>query len=199
MPDEPTDADRAAMLAAIGDVMLSEPAKAKLLDGLWGIHVSSEAERRMERFSDRKARLRNRDALKSTLSRALEVLSDEVAFFDVWDGFPGEIFAAAKEIENIMAGMRRILDVAEAFNPIPSRKGRGEEQFRTYIARQQDFQLVELLESVDLRVGATGGNGGPGSRLMARLRTWLEHPRQTVRVQSPDTAKRVIRGARRRR
>jgi hypothetical protein len=181
---------RAAMLAAVGDVMLSESTKAKLLDGLWRIHADSEAERRMERFSDRKARLRNRDALKSALSRALEVLSDDVAFFDVSDGFSGDVLAAQKEVEETMA---RMLKAVEEFEPIPSRKGRGEERFRTYLARQQDFQLVELLERVGVHAGATGGAGGPGSRLMARLRAWLQHPDQAVRVQSADTAKRAIR------
>jgi hypothetical protein len=191
MRNEPSEADRAAMLAAIGDVMLSESAKAKLLDGLWRIHADSEAERSMERFSDRKARLRNRDALKSALSRALKVLSDEVAFFDVADGFSGDVLAAQKEVEETAARMRRMLKAVEEFEPIPSREGRGEEQFRTYLARQQDFQLVELFESVGVHAGATGGAGGPGSRLMARLRAWLQHL-----AQSADTAKRAIRRAR---
>ena len=72
-----------------------------------------------------------------------------------------------------------------AFDPDVGRKGRGEMQLRTELLRRAFFELIGSLESVGVRIGATGGKGGPGSRLLCRLiayATGSEPDPETVKV-----------------
>jgi hypothetical protein len=73
------------------------------------------------------------------------------------------------------------------FEPDPGRMGRGEPQLRTELLRQAFFELIELLESVGVRIGATGGKGGPGSRLLCRLIAYT-----TGTEPDPETVKALV-------
>jgi hypothetical protein len=152
-----SSADRERLLA-----ILSETAR----------HI--ETERQLDRYIDRSLRLRHRDALTAHLAPILKILADDVGWFDAMDWLTdchlGRIDAATIELKAFKSTAQRLLDGAKAFKPDVGRKGRGELQLRTELTRQAFFELIEALESVGVRVGATGGKGGgPGTRLLALL------------------------------
>ena len=73
---------------------------------------------------------------------------------------------------------RRLLDGAKAFEPDVGAQGRGELQLRTDLTRRAFYELIEALESVGVRVGATAARAArdtparPPHRLCGRLRGW---------------------------
>jgi hypothetical protein len=153
-------ADRKRVLAA-----LSETQRHIVLD------------RQYDRYGDRDWRLRNRNALKTHLSGTLKILDDEVGRFDAIDWLTdhhhqGDMTAGMLELGAFRATAQALLDGAITFDPGVGRQGRGELQLRTDLTRRAFFELIEALESVGVRVGATAGKrGGPGSRLLALLIT----------------------------
>jgi hypothetical protein len=132
-----------------------------------------KALRQEDRFGDRARRLRNRNVLKAHLAPILRVLDDDVGAFDAieWltDHHRGNVIAAMTELKVFCATGQRLLDGAVNFEPDPGRTGRGEPQLRTELVRQAFFELIEVLESVGVRVGASSSKGRPGSRLLVRL------------------------------
>jgi hypothetical protein len=135
-----------------------------------------ETERRNDRYGDRTLRLGNRVVLKTHLTTTLKVLEDDVAAFDaidcLTDHHRGDVTAAIAELKAFEDTARRLLRGAMAFDPDVGRAGRGELQLRTERTRQAFYELIEVLESFGVRIGATAGKrGGPGSRLLALLIT----------------------------
>jgi hypothetical protein len=163
----------AAICAEKAFAKLPNADRDRVLAGLFETKRNVESWRRQDRFGDHKLRVRNRDALKAHLAAILKVLDDEVAAFDAMDWLTdhhrGDMNAATFELKAFEKTARRLLDSAQAFKPDPSREGRGEPQLRVELVWQAFFALIELLERVNVRVGATSGKGGPGSRLLARL------------------------------
>jgi hypothetical protein len=193
----PSSADDAAMLGAIGDEEgFAHLSDRRFLDELFAVIEEIVYRRRSERLHNRARRLRGRDTLVRALARTLEVLNDAGVAFDAacsltyhyHDDFEGGL----DELRTFQAASRRLLTAAKAIEPAPSRASRGEEQFRTHIARQEEFLLISLLERYGIRVGATGGEGGPGSRLLARLLRLTGAGYKPT----PDTVKRRVRRAR---
>jgi hypothetical protein len=154
-------ADRKRLLAA-----LSETAR----------HI--EAERQSDRYIDRTLRLRHRNALKAHLSGTMKVLDNDVGWFDAMDWLTdhhhqGNVTAATIELRVFRATAQALLDGAIAFDPDVGRKGRGELPLRIDLTRRAFYALIETLEGVGVRVGATSAKqGGPGSRLLALLITY---------------------------
>jgi hypothetical protein len=165
------------LLAAISGekafLKLSPADRDRVLGALSETARKVELERRYDRYTDRDLRLRNRNALKVHLSGTLKTLADDVGEFDAidWltDHHRGDVTAAMVELRVFEDIAQRLLDGAIAFDPDVGRTGRGELQLRTELTRQAFFWLIEALESVGVKVGATGGKGGPGSRLLACL------------------------------
>jgi hypothetical protein len=152
---------------------LPATARTRVLAGLLETQRHIENERRYDRYGDRDLRLRNRDVLKAHLAPILRIIRDDVGGFDAMDWLTdchrGDVSAAMVELRAFEDTARRLLDGAMAFDPDVGRKGRGELQLRTELTRQAFYELIEVLEGVGVRVGATGGKGGPGSRLLALL------------------------------
>jgi hypothetical protein len=150
----------------------------RVLAALFGTRCHIEAERQSDRQSDRyidrTLRLRHRNALKAHLSRTLKILDDDVGWFDATDWLTdqhhqGDMTAAMVELRTFHATAQALLKGAMAFKPDVGRQGRSELQLRADLTRRGFFELIEALESVGVRIGATGGKGGPGSRLLALL------------------------------
>ena len=127
--------------------------------------------------------------MKAHLTRILEALDDRVGAFDAMDWLVGhhrgDISAAMHELQAFRETAQRLLDGAVAFDPGPGRTGRDEPQLRTELTRQAFFELIEILESVGVPVGATGGRAvqarvcSPASSLM---RSAFEVCLETVKV-----------------
>jgi hypothetical protein len=141
----------------------------RVLAGLFETTRSIEFERRQDRYGDRAPRLRNRDAMKTHLRPILKILDDDVGAFDAADwlvGYhQGYVFSAMAELKAFRETAQRLLAGAIEFEPWPFRAG----QLRTELMCRAFYELIETLESVGVHVGATGGKGGPGSRLLCRL------------------------------
>jgi hypothetical protein len=144
----------------------------RVLAGLPKTKHHIERMRQEDRFGDRGLRLRNRKVL-AHLAPILRVLDDDVGWFDAEDWLVrhhrGDLDSAMYELKAFCETGQRLLAGSRDFDPGPSRAGRGEPQLRVELVRQAFFELIELVESVGVRVGATGGKGGPGSRLLVRL------------------------------
>lgn len=155
---------------------LSRVERASLLAALSETKRHIDDERRNDRFIDRALHLRHRDAMKTHLTRILETISDNVGGFTAIDWLTdchlGSVSAAMVELRAFHATAERLLKGAMAFDPDVGREGRGLPQLRAELTRQAFHELLEALEAVDVRIGATGGKrGGPGSRLLALLIT----------------------------
>jgi hypothetical protein len=153
---------------------LSPADRGRLLAALSETQRHIDAERLYDRYGDRDLRLDNCDALKTHLTATLKVLADDVGAFDAVDWLTGhhrgDVTAAIVELRVFTHVAKRLLEGAIAFDPDPSRKGRGELQLRTDLTRRAFYELIEALESVGVRIGATSAKrGGPGSRLLALL------------------------------
>jgi hypothetical protein len=164
----------AAIRAEKAFLKLSAADRERLLASLSEARRSADNEQRYDRYIDRNQRIRNRDALKTHLAPILKILADEVGWFDAMDwltDYPlGRIDPAERELKAFENTARRFLDGAKAFKPDVGRKGRGEKQLRTELTWQAFHALIEALDDVGVRVGATGGErGGPGTRLLALL------------------------------
>jgi integrase len=165
----------AAIRAERAFARLPQADRDRVLAGLFETQRNIASIRRLDRYGDRVVRRRNRNAMKAHLAPILRVLDDGVAGADALDWLTdhhrGNVSAAISELQGFEATARRLLAGARAFEPDVGRKGRGERQLGVELTRQAFFELIELLESVSVRVGATSGKGGPGSRLLARLIT----------------------------
>jgi hypothetical protein len=163
----------AAIRAEKALAKLSPADRDRVLAGLFETKRKIENMRTEDRFGDRALRLRNRNAMRTHLAPILRVLDDDVGAFDAADWLighhRGQVFSAMDELKVFRETGRRLLAGAMDFDPDPSRAGRGEPQLRAELERQAFFELIELIESAGVRVGATSGKGGPGSRLLARL------------------------------
>jgi hypothetical protein len=148
----------------------------RVLAAMFEAQRKIQIERGYDRFIDRTLRLRLRNALKAHLTAALKTLDDPVCGWEAieWltDRHLGNVSAAMLELRAFERTARHLLDGAVAFEPDVGRKGRGEPQLDTELTRQAFYELIEVLESVGIRIGATGGKrGGPSSRLLALLIT----------------------------
>lgn len=148
--------------------------QARVLAGLFETQRHIKLEQCYDRYGDRDLRLGNRNALKTHLAPILRVLEDPVGGLDAMDWLTdhhqGDMTAAMAELRVFETTAQRLLEGAIAFDPDPGRTGRGELQLRTDLTRRAFYALIEVLESVGVRVGATSAKrGGPGSRLLALL------------------------------
>jgi hypothetical protein len=114
-----------------------------------------------------------RDSVSKGIRRGCARRDPSVGAFDALDWLTnrhsGFFSDAMHELGVFRDTGKQLLDSAEAFDPGPSRKDRGEPQLRTELTRLAFFELIELVESVGIHVGSTSGKGGPGSRLFACL------------------------------
>jgi hypothetical protein len=156
--------------------------RVRVLIGLFETARNIKSIRQLDRYGDPVLRRRKRNAMKAHLASILRVLGDGNVDDDDYDGVGaadaidwltdhhrGDVFAAISELQAFKTTARRLLAGARAFDPDVGRKGRGEPQLRAELVRLAFYELIELLESVDVKMGATSGKGGPGSRLLARL------------------------------
>jgi integrase len=168
----PSDEDALAAICAEKTFTKLPPAdRDRMLAGLFETQRNIENIRQLDRYGDRAVRRRNRNAMKAHLAPILRVFDDGVAGADALDWLTdhhlGNVGAAISELQGFQATARRLLAGARAFDPDVGRKGRGERQLRVELVRQAFFELIELVESVGVRVGASSGKGG--SRLLALL------------------------------
>ena len=162
----------AAIRAEKAFTRLSAPDRKRLLAALSETARDIEQERQYDRYIDRPLRIRNRNALKAHLAPTLKILADDVGEWDATDWLTdchlGNMSAAMLELKAFEKTAQRLLDGATAFKP----DVRGELPLRTDLTRRAFYALIEVLQSVGVRVGATGGkSGGPGTRLLALLIT----------------------------
>jgi hypothetical protein len=163
----------AAIRAEKAFMKLSAVNQRRVLAGLSETQRHITAERRYDRYGDRDLRRRNRNVLKTHLAPTLRVLEDPVGGFDAMDWLTdhhrGAVHFAIAELRAFKTTAQRLLEGATAFDPDVGRKGRGEMPLDAELTRRAFYELIEVLERVDVHVGATGGKGGPGSRLLALL------------------------------
>lgn len=187
MTPEERERALAAIRAEKAFVKLSPDNREHVLAGLFETARRIESDREIDRYSDRTLRLRNRDVIKTHLPPILKVLDDPVGLSDAlhdWLFGEGNLDGSSNRLKAFRTIGRQLLAGVIKFKPEPGRRGRGEEQLRTELTRQAFFELIEILESVGVQVGATGGKGGPTSRLLCRLIGYA-----TGRDPDPETVK----------
>lgn len=167
----------AAIRAEKAFVKLSPAERDQVLAALFETQRQIALEKQYDRYIDRKQRILNRIALKAHLTRILTILDDPVGGFDAMDWLTDHhhrcnMTGAMHELVAFHATAQALLDCAKNphLEPDVGRQGRGEMQLDADLTRQAFYQLIAVLESVDVRIGATAGkSGGPGARLLVRL------------------------------
>jgi hypothetical protein len=155
----------------------------RVLAGVFETVHSVENMRQEDRYLDRTLRLGNRRSMIAHLRPILKILDNDVGSFDAADWLVGhhrgDVSSAFKELRAFRETAERLLAGAEEFEPWPGRLGRGEPQLKSELQWQACFKLLELLETVGVRVGKTGEygrtigeGGGPGSRLLSKLTSY---------------------------